>query len=65
MNLFCYFMKCVTCSEVNEGIQRFWRNSDAHGLPNAVDATDVTWGHLTSQLSQVPGDLLSCERVGE
>ena len=56
----CLYIWCFTCSEVYEGSRWFWGYSDAHGLPDAIDAADVTRGHLASQLRQVPGHLLSC-----
>lgn len=40
------FSRLLHCGEVNEGLWWFWY-SDAHGLPDAVHAADVTWGHLT------------------
>ncbi len=59
-------MKCAllysifTCGEVNEGLRWFWRCSDAHGLPDAIDAADITWSHLSRQLRQVASHLLRC-----
>lgn len=52
---------CGTCSEVYKWPRWFWRYSNAHGLPDAVNAADVTWGHLASQICQVPSHLLSCK----
>lgn len=51
MNMNWACIKVFTSGEVNEGLGRLWRCSDAHGPPDAIDAADITWGHLTSQLS--------------
>ena len=65
MTFRCFLSKCsevFTCSEVDEGPEWLCRQSDAHGLPDAVHTADVTRGHLTGELSQVPRYLLSCRQ---
>lgn len=54
------YRSVFTCGEVNEGPRGLWRSSDAHCLPDAIDTADVTRGHLTRQLGQVPSHLLRC-----
>lgn len=55
----------LTCGEVNERVCWLWRQSDAHGPPDAVHAAHVTRSHLTRHLRQVLRHLLSCQRPTE
>lgn len=51
-----------TCSEVNEWLLLVVRQRDAHGLPDAIQAAHITWGHLAGQQGQVTSHFLSCGR---